>query len=64
MVLVDTAKRVKEVSDFFGVMEVTYFFQLQHTGMTSLRMLKRRSDLKCSKSLSLVIHVRHAANLL
>ena len=28
LVLVDTAKGVKEVSDFFGVMEMTFLFSL------------------------------------
>ena len=64
LVLVDTAKGVKEVNDFFGVMEVTYCFfsasTLRHDKLVNAQKEKR---LKVLESLNLAIHAGRAAIL-
>ena len=62
----DTAKGLKEISNFFGVMEVAYrvFFQFQLSGTISSLMHRRKNILKFSKSLNLVTHAGHAGILL
>ena len=64
LVLVDTAKGVKEINDFFGVMEITYrFFSASTLRHDKLVNAQKEKQLKSLKSLDLAIHAGHAVIL-